>query len=166
VVWSEVVVALLLAAGLLALAVYFGWRQIVSLRQMPLMPMSDDERRYERRKAWRRLVSCALMLLMAGLLIGLQFYAGRAQELADERAQLERDNDPELTPQEKVFVRIYAGSWIAVMLLLLVVLTLAGLDLWATRLYGLRQYRKISEDRRAMIQRQVNRLRQERNGDA
>ena len=44
------------------------------------------------------------------------------------------------------------------------VIFLAALDFWATRRYGLHQHRKIIADRRAMIEREVSRLRQERNG--
>jgi hypothetical protein len=162
---SEVVIGVLLAAGLVALALYVGWKQVVSLRQLRRQDaLPDEEQRYERRKAWRRLVSCALMLIMAGLLGGLQFYVGRWQELVNERERLGLDKDAPWTAEQKFFVNAYIGSWIALLLVLMVVLALAAVDLWATRRYGLRQYRKLSEDRRAMIQRQANRLRQQRNG--
>ena len=162
---SEVVIGVLLAVLLLTLALTFGARQVASLRRLRQADgLPEEEHRYERRKAWRRLVSCGLMLIMAGLLGGLQFYASPAQEMADERVRLEADEAPTWTAQEKFFVRAYFGSWIAVLVVLLVLLALAGVDLWATRRYGLRQYRKIAEDRRAMIQRQVNRMRQQRNG--
>jgi hypothetical protein len=162
---SEVVIGVLLAAALVALALYVGWRQVMSLRQLRGQDaLPDEERRYERRKAWRRLASCGLMLVMAGLLGGLQFYVGRWQELADERERLGLDKAAPFTAEQKAFVHAYIGSWIALLIVLMVVLALAAVDLWATRRYGLRQYRKISEDRRAMIQRQANRLRQQRNG--
>jgi ABC-type Fe3+ transport system permease subunit len=162
---SEVVIGSLLALLLLGLALYFGARQLASLRRLRREDgLPEEERRYERRKAWRRLVSCGLMLVMAGLLIGLQFYAARAQELADKRVRLDQEEPPPWTAQEKYFVRASVGSLIALLVVLLVLLALAGVDLWATRRYGQREYRKLSEDRRAMIQRQANRLRQERNG--
>jgi hypothetical protein len=47
---------------------------------------------------------------------------------------------------------------------LFVVLVLAGIDVWATRRYAITQFRKIQTDRRAMIERQVIKMRQERNG--
>jgi hypothetical protein len=154
---DEVVIGLLLAVVLLGLALYYGSRQLATLRKLRQEEaLPDEERRYERRKAWRRLVSCGLMLVMAAVFTALQFYASEAKEILAKA--------PDLTDQEKVFVRVYTGSWIAVLLLLLVVLALAAVDLWATRRYGLRQYRKLSEDRRAMIRRQADRMRQERNG--
>jgi flagellar biosynthesis/type III secretory pathway M-ring protein FliF/YscJ len=163
---SEVIVGLLLAAGLLALALYFGWRQIVSLRRLRTADaLPDEERHFERRKARLRLVSCALLLLMAGLLVGLQFYdAGRVQDLADKRERLGQEEPLPLTDQQKFFIKAYFGTWVALLIVLMIVLILAAMDLWATRRFGLRQYRKLSEDRRAMIQRQANRMRQERNG--
>jgi hypothetical protein len=159
--WSdEVVIGLLLAVVLYGLGLYFGARQVATLRKLRREEaLPDEERRHERRQAWRRLVSCALLLVMATLLLGLQFYAAPAQRLADEP-------DLDWTAQQKVFLRAYFGSYIALLLLLLVVLALAAVDLWATRRFGLRQYRKLSEDRRAMIRRQAERIRQERNGHA
>ncbi len=159
---TEVVVGLVLAVCLLALALFVGIRQVLALQRLRRESLPVEETAYERRKAWRRLLSSLLLLLMAGLLAGLQFYAVPAGRLAEERDQADR---APLTPQQKLFVRVYTGAWIAFLMLLLIVLALAALDLWATRSYGLRQYRKLSEDRRAMIQRQVNRLRQERNGE-
>jgi hypothetical protein len=161
---TEVVVGLVLAVLLLALGLFVGAWQVRALRRLRAWSRSSEETVYERRKAWRRLVSSVLILLMASLLAGLQFYATPANEIAVERAA--QEDSPPLTPQQKFFVRAYTGAWIAFLVLLLAVLALAGLDLMATRLYGLRQYRKISEDRRAMIQRQVNRMRQERNGES
>ena len=49
-----------------------------------------------------------LLLLMAGLLAGLQFYAAEADELAKQQPA-------ELTPQDKFFIRAYFGSWIALL---------------------------------------------------
>jgi hypothetical protein len=162
---TEVVVGLVLAVFLLAMGLFVGLRQVAALRRLGRESLPWEEYHYERRKAWRRLSSSVLLLLMAGLLGGLQFYAAKANQLANDRAQVaEKDRTPP-TPQQKGFLRVYIGAYIAFLILLLAVLTLAALDLWATRSYGLRQYRKLSEDRRAMIQRQVNRMRQEGNGE-
>jgi hypothetical protein len=161
---SEIVFSVLLVVGLVALAVYFGRRELAALRRLRGETLPDEEHRYERRKALRRLVSCALMLVLAALLVGLLVYGTEAQELAQEREGFDAEDAPAFTPQQKLFLRVWGGMWIAFLVLLLVVLALAAVDLWATRVYGLRQYRKLSEDRRAMIQRQANRIRQERNG--
>jgi hypothetical protein len=163
VTWSEIVFGLLLVVALVALSLVVGWRQILALRRLrTAVGLSEEERLYERRKAIRRLVSSALTLLLAVLLAcHLAFFDATAGRVIREQV------DPELGPtdQQKWLVRIWMSLLIATLLVLLVVLILAGLDLWATRRFAIGQYRKIAGDRRAMIQRQVNRLREQRNGE-
>src|SRR5262249_59657475 len=103
----------------------------------------------------------ALGLLLAAILL---LYEGPVQELAEEREQYSADTAPDFTPQQKMLLRLWGGAWIALLLVLLGVMVLAGLDVMATRHYALTQFRKIQADRRAMIQHEVGRLRQERNG--
>src|SRR4051794_33684138 len=100
-----------MAVALLALALYVGVRQGIALRRTGGLP--EEERRYEHRKAWRRLASSVLLLVMAGLLITLQSYAGPMDRLARER---ESDDAPALTPQQKLLIRAYFGSWIALLI--------------------------------------------------
>jgi H+/gluconate symporter-like permease len=157
--WSQIVFGVVLVLALLAVAGFFGWRQLLTLRRLRADPyLPDEERSYERSKAYRRLVSSVLMLVLA-VLLGclLAFYETPAQQIADE-------DPPAFTPEQKLFLRIWGGSWVAFLLILMVVVLLAAADLWATRRYALRQYRKLQEDRRAMIERQAGRIRQERNG--
>src|SRR5262245_15118436 len=119
--------------------------------------------RWESRKAWRRLISSGLTFVMALLLGGLlAFYEADAKRLADERDGVEPGT--ELTADQKTFVRKWVGLVIALLVVLFTVVVLAGVDLWATRRYALGQYRKLQADRRAMIERQTSRMRQERNG--
>ena len=166
--WSQIIFGAALVVVLLALSFYFGWQQVQALRQLRRKPdLPREEARHERVKAWRRLVSCALTLVLAGLLGTLMlFFEGPAQRFADERAALPDDAQPPWTAEQKTFLRAWGGTWIALLLVLLVVVLLAAIDLWATRRHGLRAYRKLQADRRAMIERQVIRLRQERNGHA
>jgi ABC-type Fe3+ transport system permease subunit len=163
--WSQIIFGTLLVLLLVLLAGYFGWQQLQSLRRLRTQSLPDDESNWERRKAYRRLISCALLLVMAALLGGLLvFYEPTAERLAEERKNFAVGEAPPFTPEEKVFLRVYYGMWIGFLLALLAVVLLAGMDLWATRRYGLSQYRKLQADRRAMIERQANRMRQERNG--
>lgn len=162
--WSEIVFGSALAVGILVLAVFIGWRQVIQLRSLSGQSLPEEEMRWESRKAWRRLVSAGLLLVIAVLLGSLLgFYEPDAQRLADERAAVAPDGPP-MTEEQKTFVRLWGGLVIALLLVLLALVALAGVDLWATRLYGLRQFRKLQADRRAMIERQAMRLRQERNG--
>ena len=163
--WPQVVFGVLLVAGLLALAVVVGWRQVRALRRLRgNTTLPPDDLRYERGKAWRRLLSSVLTLVLAGLLAGaLVYLEGPAQHLADERAAAGEAGE-ELPSELKPFARLYGYTWLMVLLVLMAWVVLAGVDLWATRRWGLRQQRKLQADRRAMIERQAARLRRERNG--
>jgi hypothetical protein len=161
--WSQIIFGSALVAALAVLSVVIGWRQVGALRRLRGQSLPDEEQRWERRKAYRRLVSSGLTMVMAVLLaVLLAFYEPAAQRLADERAAL--DPKPPFTQEETAFLRHWGGAWVALLLVLLAVVLLAAVDLWATRRYALRQYRKLQADRRAMIERQASRMRQERNG--
>jgi hypothetical protein len=156
-----------LAVTMVALAVFYGARQVRALRRLRQADPSAAETRYRRTQARVRLASSALILVLAGLLGGaLAFLEGRAERLANERvaARQEAGQDPPATPEERAFFRLYSTYWAGILLVLLAVLVLAFVDLWSTRRFGRAEHRKLQADRRAMIARQVERLRQERNG--
>lgn len=159
---SEIIFGSLLVAVLVGLGVYFGRRQLLELRRLRDESLPDEEMRYERRKAWRRLVSSSLMLVLAALLVVVVVAGIPAEKVGEELREAAAAG---LTDEQKATARVFGWSLIVFLLVLLVVLALAGIDLWETRRFGLRQFRKLQADRRAMIQRQTNRLRQERNGD-
>ena len=164
---NQLVSGVLLVLGLVLLASFYTWRQVRALRQ--LRHASDPgsaEHRYRRAQAWRRLVNSGLMFVLAGLLAGaLACLEAPAQRLADERDAVRAAGaEPVTTPEERSFFRVYGAFWIVILLVLLAVVVLAGMDLWATRTFALREHRKIQADRRAMIERQAARLRHERDG--
>ena len=94
--------------------------------------------------------------LIAALLF-LALYYGWRQVVALRRLRLR----PELPDEERRYQRRQAVGRLVNSVLLLV---LAALDLLAIRRWGLRQFRKLQADRRAMIERQAARLREGRNG--
>jgi hypothetical protein len=163
---NQIVFGAVLVAVLLFLALFYGWRQVMALRrQRTDEDLSSEDAVYHRRRAWRRLVNSALMLILAGLLAGVLIgLENRAQQLAEERDALPKDQEIPLTTEQRQFVNLYSALWIVFLLVLLAVVVLAAVDAWSTRSYALRQFRKLHADRRAMIERQVIRLRQERNG--
>jgi hypothetical protein len=166
VAWPEIVFGVLLILALLVLSGEFGRRQVLSLRRLRQTPeLPADEVRYERRKAYRRLVSCGLTLILAVLLaVLLALYEGPALQLAEERKGHTAETAPSFTEDQLWFLRIWGGTWFAFLLILTAVLILAVIDLLATRRYGLGQFRKLQADRRAMIERQARRMRRDRNG--
>ncbi len=165
--WLQNVFGAALVALLLVVAVYYAWHQVWALRRLRELPdLPDAETKYIRRQAWRRLVCCGLMLVMAGLLIGVLIaLEPRAGQIAEEQKALnDAGEQRDFTPEEKDFLHLWGGLWIAILLLLMAVIFLAAWDLWAIRLYSVREHRKIQADRRAMIERQAARMRRQRNG--
>jgi hypothetical protein len=151
-----------IALGVVSLSVVYTRRQVLALRKLRETPdLPEEETRRERRQCWRRLVSSVLLLLIAALIVVAELWLERpAQVLADRDKSLFP-----LTDDERAFLRLWGAVWIAVLLLLFVVVVLALVDLWAIRRYSRIQHRKLRDDRRAMIARQLQRLRQERNGE-
>jgi hypothetical protein len=165
--WTQIVFGTVLVLVLLFVAILYGVRQIFALRrlrQTEAMPL--EERQYERGQVRRRLITSSLLFLLGLMLpVALIYLEAPAQKLADERAAMEKAGDSiPLSGEQKAFARYYTLFWIVFLLLLMAVVALAALDFWATRRYGLRQHRKLIADRRAMLEHEVSRLRQERNG--
>jgi hypothetical protein len=159
--WPQIVSHALLVAVVLGVALGFARGQLRALRRLAATPeLPDAERHRQRGQVWRRLAGAGLLFVLAGMLAwSLLFLEDPAQRLADLR-----DAGVELNDEQRGFRRYYTVFWIAFLLILLVLLVLAGYEAWSVRRYALREHRKLQADRRAMIQRQVNRLRRERDG--
>jgi hypothetical protein len=157
--WMEIASGAVLVGVLAVLGAFFAWRQVGMLRRLRgPHSLSDDEVRWRRGQAWRRLAGSALMLILAGLFAwAALFMRPQAQHLADVGPAGD-------TPEDQQFLPIYIGVWVGDLLLLVALIFLVAADIWSTRLYSLRQQRKILDDKRAMLEREVSRLRQERNG--
>ncbi len=157
--WNERACGALLVAVLTVLAGFYSWRQVGLLRRLRgPHGLSGEEAEWRRGQAWRRLAGSALMLALAALLAWAVLVVGaRAQILADQGPAAD-------TPEAHQFVRLYTAVWIVFLLLLLVLVILAAVDIWFTRRFSLRQKRKILAERRAMLEQEVARLRERRNG--
>jgi hypothetical protein len=158
VAWKEFVFGAVLVAVLFVLAGFYAWRQVRLLRRLRgAHGLSDAEARWRRGQAWRRLVGSALMLGLAAFVWAALAMEPQAQRLADAGPAAD-------TPENREFVRVYGGVVIAVLLLLLALLGVVAVDLWSTRRFSVSEHRKILDDKRAMIQREVAKIRQQRNG--
>jgi hypothetical protein len=164
---GQIVFGTILVLALVGLAGFYAQRQLLTLRRLREHGESPSEEDiYLRRQARRRLVNSVLMLLLAVLLVAVMVWGeGRAQALVDKRGAMPPEDRPPLTLDEKSFAYLYYAWLVTVMVILFVVVAIAAVDAWATRQYAARQYRKLMEDRREMIERQAARLRQERNGE-
>jgi hypothetical protein len=155
-----------LVAVLLLLAGYYAQKQVRTLRKTtPYHEMLPDDRAFLRRQAWRRLVGSALMVVLAAMLFAA--YASdlqaRAEDLGNRHVKERAEGQP-MSEEDKQFARIWGWYWVVFLLVLGGIVALAGVDLLATRRYGVRKLRQIQSDRRAMLQRQLERYRQERGG--
>ena len=161
---TQIVFGVCLILVLLLFAAYSGWKQWQVLRTSNAdSTLSPEDHAFFRKQAGRRLILAVLMVALAGVLIGSFFLEDRAQALATKK-QEERDRGEEgkLTPEERQFGEFYATVWIVVLLLVLVLITLAGVDYLAIRRYGRRHYQMIQTQRREMIRDELKRFRQER----
>jgi hypothetical protein len=164
---SELIYGGILVVVLLALAGYYGFRQVQMLRGLRLPDeRSPEEREFSRKQARRRLISSALMVVFAGLLAGsVAFTPSVRRIVAANEVTVENGEEPQPDLDDQRVTKIIYGSyWIVALLVLLAIVTLAGLDLMAIRRYGHSQLLQIQTDRRAMIEKEVARLRRDRNG--
>jgi hypothetical protein len=162
--WTQIVFGAALVVVLLFVALLYGVRQIVALRRMRLPEeLPPGEWNYQRSQARRRLVMSFLLLVLAVMLAVALIYLENPAEQLKQTLEQQGEEKP-LDPEQRGFARLYAIFWIIFLLVLMAVVLLAALDFWATRRYGIRLHRKLIADRRDMIEREVSRLRQERNG--
>ncbi|MCS6849953.1 MAG: hypothetical protein NZ700_02145 [Gemmataceae bacterium] len=153
----------ILAAGILiGLASVHGWRAWRALRQQTAGNTPAEEREYLRQQARRRLVSSALLVLLAGLLAGSQLLG--LDHPADRLEPRANGQPPALSAEQRRFLGLYTLYWGAILVVLFVVIGMAILEIRAIRRHGARQWRQIDDDRQAMIEAQAARYRMERNG--
>lgn len=164
---SQVAFGTLLVAALVGMAGYYGWRQVQALRALRAAQEPPEDRTYIRRQAWRRLVGSVLMVVFACLFAG--WFAFGMDDLANqlvqqgEEAAAASDNPVMNAAQKQAFSLIGYYS-IGTLLVFLMLVVTAGVDVLAIGRYRRRQFKKIQDDRRAMIERQAARLRSQRNG--
>jgi hypothetical protein len=164
---SELIYGGILVVVLLVLAGYYGFRQVQMLRGLRAPDeRSPEERAFCRKQAWRRLICSALMMALAGLLAGsVAFTPSIRRIVAYNEAAIENAEEPRPELEDQRIAKIVYGSyWIVILLVLLAIVAMAGLDLMAIRRYGHSQLLQIQHDRRVMIEKEVAKLRRDRNG--
>jgi ABC-type Fe3+ transport system permease subunit len=157
----------ILAGLLFLLAVVFAWRQVQALRQLKTLEnLSTEDRSYFRRQALRRLFGCALMFVLAAMMLGLfVFDILTGLDSLVEAGKKAKADGGTITEEQEDFFRYCVNYVIGMALLLLLLLIVAFVELGAIRRYGMRHRKRIRDDRRAMLQRQLPLLHRERNGD-
>jgi len=164
---NEIILTLGLAGLLLGLGCYFIVRQRQALRNLKGdVVLSVEDRRYLEKQAKRRIVNSILMFVFAGFLLGWVFLAPTLPAVEEGQAAAEKKP---LDEDQKARVRLATYYWILALVVLFAILILACADFLATARFGLRHQRQLQGERRAVIEEEIERLRQfrrERNGQS
>jgi hypothetical protein len=163
---DQLVFSVLLVVILVGMAAIFVWRQWLTLRTLgTAQDLSPEDRSYTRNAAWRRIIISILLLALAGLLVSALTLEPPTNELVKQGEEAKSRNErPPLNDEQQQVWNRFNVHWLITLVVLLIVIALAGVDLFAIRRYGLRNFRKIQADRRTMIENQLARLRSQRNG--
>jgi hypothetical protein len=158
-------IAWLLVLLTLGVAAYFGRQQVRTLRTLQdRAELPPEDRTYFRRQAWRRLTGCVLLVAVA-VMLSIWYLSGQdvsADRLGDALQAQRAAGEHRLTPEQDQARRFFVYYVNAMLLLLLALLALAAVDLLAIRRYAVRHARRIRDDRRAMLERELANLRRER----
>ena len=151
------VVGLIFAVFLGLLGIGAGMRQLVTLARVRTEHfMAEEDRRYYRAQARRRMLASGLLVII-GLLIAIYYLSGMdARMVEDKRRETEEDKD---------FAKAVGFYWISVILLVGVVIAVAVIDLIATRKYWMARYKEMKADHEAKLQRDLAVFRQQKLND-
>src|SRR5687767_13185426 len=152
----ELSIGISLAAILVFVAVYFGWRQRATLAQLRHdVHMAPEDRLYYVKQIRRRLICSVLLIVLAGMVVGW-FLLDR-----DVAALRPAEGQP-LTEEAKDAIRFIGGYWIIALGLVLIILILASFDFMATARFGMRRMRQLENDRRTILEMEAAKLRRRR----
>jgi hypothetical protein len=162
-------VGLIFAGLLVLLGLGAGLRQFAMLARVRAQPyMADEDRRYFRGQARRRMFASALLVVIGGMiafyyLSGMDARMDAIPERNKPDGQAAQD-DPQ-AEADKEFTRQVGIYWIVVVLLLGVVVCVAMVDFIATRKYYMARYKEMKEDYETKLQRDLAVLRQQKLND-
>jgi len=162
-----VVVGLILAASLVLVGALTAQRQRRALRAMAEEQfLADEDRRYRRGQALRRMATSALLVVVGGMIGG--YYLSGMDARMDAIPKPNKNGAPpegEPNPQaeaDKQFAKLVGFYWIGIMGLVFVAVCLAVFDFWATRKYWMARYKELKADHDAKLQRDLAVFRQQK----
>ena len=160
------IVALFFAAAVLLIAVLSIRKQLGNLKRLKNdAHVPSDDRKYLTNQAYRRIITGVLLVGLAGMLSGAYFSGmeRRAEKLGDEKRPLDEEGKKQqMAEEDKDFVRFYAIWWIGILILIFFVVSLAIVDIWATRRYAWAQLKRISSEHQAVLERDLALYRQQK----
>ena len=150
--------AFILSSLLAAIALVSLRYQVRNWRRLRNESLASDDRRYLRGQAQRRTINAVLLLILAGMLAGA--YLSGAQQELNRIAGLD-----ERTAEEKDFAKSWAIYWIVFLVVLFFVIVVAAADYTAISLYGRQQLRRIRNEQRTLLERDLAVYRQQKLND-
>jgi hypothetical protein len=136
----EIAIGLVIAAILVAVAVYFVRRQRHLLQHLRMSTeLAKDHRRYLLKQSWRRMFGSLLLVVLAVMLVGSLFL--------DYEPPLPEAN-PEAAKEALPFLVVYVIVMLLVVMLLLVV---AVFDFWATARFGVEQRKQLVQEHQELL---------------
>jgi heme/copper-type cytochrome/quinol oxidase subunit 2 len=105
-----------------------------------------------------------LLLILAGMLSGA-YLSGGQQELNRIAGLKLQDPPGERTPEDNEFVKSWAIYWIVVLVVLFAVIVIAVADYTATSQYARQQLRRIRDEQRTLLERDLAVYRQQKLND-
>lgn len=161
-------VGLILAAGLILVGALTALRQqraLGAIADEPFLP--DEDRRYRRGQARRRMATSGLLVVIGGMIAGYYLSGMDARmDAIPERNKIgappqEGAPDPR-AEADKQFTKLVGFYWIGVLGLVFVAVCLAVFDFWATRKYWMARYKELKADHDAKLQRDLAVYRQQK----
>jgi hypothetical protein len=146
-----------LLAGIAAVSLRY---QVRNWRRLRSESLASDDRRYLRGLAQRRTLNAVLLLALSGMLAGA-YLSGGQQELNRIAAMPLEDR----TAEDNEFVKSWAIYWIVFLVLLFFVIVIAAADYTATSLYARQQFRRIRNEQRTLLERDLAVYRQQKLND-
>jgi hypothetical protein len=156
--------AFCLSALLAGIAVVSLRYQVRTWRRLRTESLASDDRKYFRGVCQRRTLNGVLLLILAGMLSGA-YLSGGQQELNRIAGLPVQDPPGERTPEDDEFVKAWAIYWIVVLVVLFAVIVIAVADYTATSLYARQQLRRIRNEQRTLLERDLAVYRQQKLND-
>jgi hypothetical protein len=158
------VAAFCLSAILAGIAVVSLRYQVRTWHRLRTESLASDDRRYLLGLCRRRTANAVLLLILAGMLSGA-YLSGGQQELNRIAGLRLQDPPGERTAEDDEFVKSWAIYWIIVLGLLFFVIAVAIADYTATSLYARQQFRRIRNEQRTLLERDLAMYRQQKLND-
>jgi hypothetical protein len=156
--------AFCLAGLLVAIAGVSLRYQVRNWRRLRAESLASDDRRYLRGLAQRRTINAVLLLILAGMLAGA-YLSGGQQEFNRIAGLKFLDPPAERTPEETEFVKWWAIYWSSFLILLFFTVVIAVADYTATSLYARQQLKRIRNEQRTLLERDLAVIRQQKLSD-